>query len=149
MTEISKKALSEAELLKEIYKKLAGDNPALDLSKAQSKATLLRAIANVIDEVLISKKLKLIPVELPEDLAVEDAGHVAIDSTDFLLKYWDGTQWIILNIKAGNNSSTSHKVIPSALPNGLITEDAGLIVFDNSDSVLKCWDGTAWKALFA
>jgi hypothetical protein len=47
MSEISKKALSEAELLKEIYKKLAGDNTTLDLNKAQSKATMLRAIAEV------------------------------------------------------------------------------------------------------
>jgi hypothetical protein len=47
MTEISKQALSEVELLKEIYKKLAGENPALDLNKALSKAALLRGIAEV------------------------------------------------------------------------------------------------------
>jgi hypothetical protein len=47
MIEISKKSLSEAELLKEIYKKLSGDNPALDLNKALSKATLLRGIADL------------------------------------------------------------------------------------------------------
>ena len=44
---IPKQALSEAELLKEIYKKLAGDSPLLDLSKAQSRAQLLRAIASL------------------------------------------------------------------------------------------------------
>lgn len=47
MTLIPQQALSEVELLKEIYKKLAGENPALDLNKALSKAQLLRAIANL------------------------------------------------------------------------------------------------------
>lgn len=148
MSEISKKALSEAELLKEIYKKLAGDNPTLDLNKAQSKATLLRAIADIIDEALISKNIKLIPVELPDNLVAGDAGKVVIDEADSLLKYWDGTKWIIPNVKEGSNSSISHTIIPNALPTGLVAGDAGLIVFDSADSTLKCWDGTIWQTLF-
>ncbi len=60
MTEISKQALSEVELLKEIYKKLAGENPALDLNKALSKASLLRGIADIV---------KVIPADLPTGLS--------------------------------------------------------------------------------
>jgi hypothetical protein len=43
----SGKSLSENDLLREIYKKLAGDSPSLDMTKAHSKASLLRAIASV------------------------------------------------------------------------------------------------------
>ncbi len=47
MNEIEKKALSETELLRQIYLKLAGDSPALDTSKALSKASLLRGMAEL------------------------------------------------------------------------------------------------------
>lgn len=59
---IQNKALSEVELLKEIYKKLAGESPALDLNKALSKAALLRGIAEV------AKPIPVIP-SLPEGVA--------------------------------------------------------------------------------
>ncbi len=45
MNELEKKAMSETELLRQIYLKLAGDNPALDTSKALSRNALLRGIA--------------------------------------------------------------------------------------------------------
>jgi hypothetical protein len=82
----SGKALSENDLLREIYKKLAGANPAIDTTKALSKASLLRAIASVAkpipdpvtlpDPVIIPAPVTIVaaaPIELAE-------GHLAYDS---------------------------------------------------------------------
>jgi len=76
----SGKALSENDLLREIYKKLAGANPAIDTTKALSKASLLRAIASVAkpipDPVTLPAPVTIVaaaPIELAE-------GHLAYDS---------------------------------------------------------------------
>jgi hypothetical protein len=84
----SNKALSEVDLLREIYKKLAGANPAIDTTKALSKASLLRAIASVAkpipDPVTLPDPVVIpAPVTITSEAPTELAeGHLAYDQVN-------------------------------------------------------------------
>ena len=75
---VNEKDSDEVEQLVEIYKKLAGDNPALDLNKAQSKATLLRAIADVKPQLKDLTKL-----EADTCTAADNYGFIDVIEADY------------------------------------------------------------------
>ncbi len=135
MNEIEKKAMSETELLRQIYLKLAGDSPALDTSKALSKASLLRGLA-----ALSLKYEPLVSLEHSELLALINA-NTLIPGMLYRITDYVTTTAQADTVSAGNQFD----LVVKALSANELSEDAKAVLHDGDTyftglANLGAWD---------